>query len=158
MSGCVKVWLPISWPSRTTRCISPIFSAASAPIIMKVPFTLRDFENVEDFRSPLGVGSVVEADGDLVGVIAVVLNVVGVRIHIHVLVDSDAAILCVIFNGAVGRLHFNGAGAIGGPAGDAENVSVAFRINVVPGHKLLERVGSILAAGLVPHGPQRTIF
>ena len=116
------------------------------------------FKDVEDLWSPLGVGSVVEADGNLVGVIAEVVNVVGVRVHIHVLIDSEAAILMLIFHGAVGRFHFNGAGAIRWSAGDAENVSVAFGINVVPGHKLLQRIGSILAAGLIPHGPQRTIF
>ena len=83
------MWLPISWPSRCTRCMSPMFSCASAPIIMKVPLTSYFFEDVEDFRSPLGIGAVVEREGDFIGMVAVVLNGVGVRIHIHVLVDDE---------------------------------------------------------------------
>ena len=84
-----------------------MFSWASAPIIMKVPLTFVLFQNVENLRSPLGIGAVVEGERDLVGVVAVVLDGVGVRIHVHVLVDDE------LFP-RVGFIGVHGDGALAG--------------------------------------------
>ena len=95
----------------------------------------------------------------LTSLIAKVMNVVGMWVHIHVLVDSKAANpgACIVTS-ACRRFHFDGARAIRGASGDAENVSFAFGINVVSGHKLLQRFGSVFVAGLAPDSPQRAIL
>ena len=46
-------------------------------------------ENIENLRRPLGIGSVVEGERDLVGVIAVLLDGVSARINVHVLVGDE---------------------------------------------------------------------
>ncbi len=52
-------------------------------------------QDVEDLRRPLGVGAVVEADGALSWGGSRSSDRVGVRIHVHVLVDDQTAILVI---------------------------------------------------------------
>jgi hypothetical protein len=47
------------------------------------------FQDVENLRRPLGIGAVVEGDGDLIGMVAVVLDRVGAGIDVHVLIDDE---------------------------------------------------------------------
>ena len=46
-------------------------------------------ENVEDFRGPFGIRSVIKRERDLVGMIAVVLDRIGMWKRVHVLVDDE---------------------------------------------------------------------
>ena len=52
-------------------------------------FDVLLLEDVEDSGRPFGIGAVVKRERDFVGMVAVVLHRVGVRIHIHVLVDDE---------------------------------------------------------------------
>ena len=85
-------------------------------------------ENVEDFRSPLGVGPVVEGERDLIGMVAVLLDGVGAGIDIHVLIDNElfpgVDFITVDFDGALAGL---------GQSGDAEDVAFALGVNVMSG-------------------------
>ena len=85
-------------------------------------------EDVEDPGRPFGIGAVVKGERDLVGVVAVVLDGVGVRIDIHVLIDDE--LLARV--GLVG-VDLHGALAGLGQAGDAEDVAFAFGVDVVAG-------------------------
>ena len=80
MSGWVKVWLPISCPSRYTRCMMPTLFSASSPIMKKVPFTFSFFSTSRIFRRPLRVRSVVERQRQLLRVVAEVVHGVRPRI------------------------------------------------------------------------------
>ncbi len=94
----------------------------------EVPLTSYSLENVEDFRGPFGIGTVVEAERDLVRVIAVVLDRVAVRIHVHVLVDDE------LF-ARVGLVGVDLYGALAGlrQAGDADDVAGALLSTSCPG-------------------------
>ena len=113
-------------------------------------FLLQDVENL---RRPLGIGAVVEGERKLIGMVAVLLDGVGARIHIHVLVDDE--LLARV--GLVG-IHFYGALAGLRQAGDAQNVAVALGVHVVAGLHGAQRLQRIRIAGLVPDVPERAVF
>ena len=94
-------------------------------------------EDVEDLRRPLGIGPIVEGEGDLVGMVAVVLDGVGARIDVHVLVDDELL-------ARVGLVGIDGDGALAGlrQAGDAEDVAVALSVDVVAGLRPCSRACS----------------
>ena len=56
ISGCVKVWLPISWPSRYTRSITLTLSCATSPIMKNVPTTWYFFSTSRIFGVHSGSG------------------------------------------------------------------------------------------------------
>ena len=91
-------------------------------------FDVLGFENVENLRRPLGIGTVVEGERDLVGMVAVLLHGVSARIDVHVLVDDEllarVGLVGVDFHGALAGLR---------QAGDAQDVAVALGVNVVAG-------------------------
>ena len=60
MSGWVKVWLPISWPSRKTRCMTPTLFLAGLADHEEGGLDVELLEDVEDARGPDGVGPIVE--------------------------------------------------------------------------------------------------
>ena len=110
-------------------------------------------QDVENFRRPLGVRAVVKGERNFIRMVAVVLDGVGARIHIHVLTDNELL-------ARVGFVRVNRYGALAGlgQAGDAHDVALAFVVHVVTGPhggQLLQRVG---VAGLVPDIPQRTVL
>jgi len=91
-------------------------------------------EDGEDLRCPLRVRAVVEADGYFLGMVAVLRDGVGERIGVHRLGD-DAEV--GLGNGWV-VVHGEGAVAVLGEAGDAEDVAIAFGVDVLPGRDLGE--------------------
>ena len=111
------------------------------------------FEDVEDFRGPLGVGAVVEGDGDFVGVIAVLLDGVRAGIDVHVLIDDE--LLAGI--GFV-AIEFDGALAGLGQAGDADDVAVALVVHIVAGLDGAESLEGLGGGGLVPDIPEGAVF
>ncbi len=89
-------------------------------------FDVPGLEDVENLWSPLGIGAVVEGERNLVGMVAVLLDGVGVRIDVHVLIDDE--LLARV--GLVG-IHFDGALAGLRQAGDAQNVAFALGVHVM---------------------------
>ena len=110
-------------------------------------------QDVEDLRRPLGIGAVVEGERKLVGMVAVLLDGIGARIHIHVLVDDE-----LLARVRLVGVHFHGALAGLGQAGDAQNISVALGVDVVAGLHGAQRLQRGRIAGLVPDVPQRAVF
>ncbi len=89
-------------------------------------------EDGEDLRGPLGIGAVVEADGDFFGMVAVLRDGVGQRVGVHRLGD-DAEV------GLGDRrvvVHGEGAVAVLRRAGDAQDVAIAFGVDVLSGRDL----------------------
>ena len=90
---------------------------------------VQALEDVEDARGPGGIGAVVEGEGDLPGMVAVLGDGVGERVGVHglfcdhLLRDGD---LVVVVEG-------EGAVAVLGLAGDAEDVAVALGVDGVAG-------------------------
>ena len=85
--------------------------------------------------------------------VAVVLDGVSARIHLHVLPDDE--LLARI--GLVG-VYRDGALAGLGQAGYAHDVALAFDVHVVAGLHRGQRLQRVGVAGLVPHIPQRTVL
>ena len=86
MSGCVKVWLPISWPSR-------IYALQQADVVLRLLADHHEgaldvywLQDVENLRRPFGIGPVVKGERDLVRVVAVVLD--GVRLRVGLMCSS----------------------------------------------------------------------
>ncbi len=92
------------------------------------PFHIFLLEDVEDLRRPLRVGSVVEGNGNFVGMIAVVLHRVVARIDIHVLVDDELL-------ARIGLIGIDGHGALAGlrQSRNAHDVALALDVDVVAG-------------------------
>ena len=90
------------------------------------PLDLFLLENVEDFGSPFGIRTVVEAECDLVRVVAVLQNGVSMRIRIHMLIDDEF----FAWVGLVGVDH-DCAPASLRQAGDADNFAVALCFDIV---------------------------
>ena len=111
-------------------------------------------EDGEDLRSPLGVRAVVEADGHLFGMVAILRDGVGERIGVHRLGD-DAEV--GLGNGGV-VVHGEGAVAVLGAAGDAQDVAIAFGVDVLSGRDLGEGLDGIGLERAVPDLPERVVF
>jgi len=101
------------------------------------------FQDVEDFRRPLGIGAVVEGDGHLVGVVSIVFDGVSAGIHVHVLIHDE--LLARIFFVGVNR---NSALAGLGQTGDAHDVALAFDVEIVAGLHGVESLQRLRRAGL----------
>ena len=90
------------------------------------PLDVFLLENVENFRGPFGIRTVVEAECDLVGMVAVLLNGVSMRIRIHMLIDDEL----FAWVGLVGVDHDCALAGLR-QAGDADNVAVALGVDIV---------------------------
>ena len=113
-------------------------------------FLLQDVKNL---RRPLGVGAVIERQCNLIGMVAVLLNRVGARVHIHVLIHNElfARVILVGVHGdrALARLW---------QSGHAQNVSFALGVHVVSRLHRAERLQRFRSARLVPDVPERAVF
>src|ERR1039458_10142725 len=85
-------------------------------------------EDVEYLRGPFGIWTIVKGERDFIGMVAVLLDGVGMRIDIHVLVVDE-------FLARVGLVGINVHGASAGlrKTRDADNVSIALEVHVVAG-------------------------
>ena len=111
-------------------------------------------EDVEDLRRPGRVGTVVKAEGDLFGVIAVLRDGVGQGVLVHRLGDDGE-----VLRGDGGVVvHRDGAMAVLGRAGDAEDVAVAFGVDVPSGCDVGEGLGGIDLEWVVPDVPDGCVF
>ena len=148
MSGCVKVWLPISCPSRTYRCSNPMLFCASSPITMNAAFTWYCFSTSRIFGVHTGSGPSSKAQRQLVRVVPVLLNRVRARQSNHVLV-GDGEVIRVHLDVSLTRLW---------PRHDAQNVAFALRIHIRARRHRLQQIRSVRRAGMIPHLPQRRIL
>ena len=111
-------------------------------------------EDVEDLRRPDWVGTVVKGDRDLFGVVAVLRDGVGQGVLVHRLGDDGEVLRR---DGGV-VVHGDGAAAVLRWAGDAEDVAVAFGIDVPSGRDVGEGLGGIDLEGIVPDVPDGRVF
>ena len=111
-------------------------------------------EDGEDLGRPLGIGAVVEADGDLFGVVAVLRDGVGEGVGVHGLGD-DAEV--GLGDGGV-VVHGEGAAAVLGLSGDAQDVAIAFGVDVLAGRDLGEVLDGVGFEGRVPDLPEGVVF
>ena len=86
-------------------------------------FYLLGLQDVENLRRPRGVGTIVEAERNLVRMVAVVLDGVRLRIGLHVLIGRGL-VLCIHVDGARPRMRHGS---------DAQDVAVTVRIDVIAG-------------------------
>jgi hypothetical protein len=135
------VWLPISWPSRYDALHDADVLRGLGADQHEGCLDVLVAQNIENLGRPLGIGSVVEGERDFVGVVAVLLDGVGARINVHVLIDDEllARIELVGFD-------LDGALAGLGKAGDADDVAVALLVHIVAG---LNGARACSASGLV---------
>src|ERR1035437_1793202 len=105
-------------------------------------------ENIENLGSPLGVRSVVEGEGDLVGAVSVLLNDVGTRIDIHVLIEDELAARVLFV-----AVHLDSTLAGLGQAGDADDVAIALVVHIMAGLYQAEGLERVGVTGLVPNAP-----
>ena len=135
------------------RCMRPMCSAAWAPMSHEGAFDVLGLRMSRIFGVHSGSGLSSKVEGKLVGMIAVLLDGVGVRIDIHVLVVDELL-------ARVGLVGVDVDGALAGlrKAGDAEDVAVALGVDVVAGLDGGQSLEGIGIAGLVPDVPERTVF
>ena len=112
-------------------------------------FDVLLLQDVKDLGRPPRIGAVVERERKLIGMVAILFNGVGARIHIHVLVDDE--LLARI--GLVG-VDFDCAFAWLGQTGNAQDIPVSLGVNVVAGLDGAERLERRRIAGMVPNVPQ----
>ena len=116
-------------------------------------FDVSLLEDVENFGRPLGVGTVVEGDGNLIGMVAVVLHGVGAGIHVHVLIVDQLL-------ARIGFVLVDGDGALAGlgQAGDAHDVALTLDVDVVARGDVAESLERLRGGGFVPDAPQGVVF
>ena len=116
-------------------------------------FDVLRFEDVEDLWRPLGIGAVVEGERNLVGMVAVLLDGIGVRIDIHVLVD-DELLARVGLVGVDSTVRLPGWGRpVMRRMSPSPSVSTSW-----PGCTVPSACSDAGIAGMVPDIPQRTVF
>ena len=110
-------------------------------------------QNVENPGCPLGVGAVIERNGNLVDAVAVVFDGIRPRINIHVLVDDE--LLSRVF-----LVGIHGDGALAGlrQTGNTHDVAFALDVEIVAWLDGVERLQRLRSAGLVPYVPHRIVF
>jgi len=110
-------------------------------------------EDVEDLRSPFGVRTVIEAERDLVGMVAVLQNCVAVRVRIHMLIDDE-------FFARIGLVGVDYHGAFAGlrQAGDTDDFAIALCLDIVAGLHGIESGERFGVVWLVPNVPQGAVF
>ncbi len=111
-------------------------------------------EDVEDLRGPVGIGAVVEGERDLARVIAVLTYGVGERIGGHGLLGDHAVLqgdgfVVVEGDDALAALRL---------AGDAENVTFAFGVDVVAGLDVAKGGFGVGVERCVPYSPEGVVF
>src|SRR6185437_15116854 len=111
-------------------------------------------EDVEDLRSPGGVGAIVEGDRDLFGVVAVLGDGVGQGVLVHRLRDDGEVLRR---DGGV-VVHRDGAMAVLRRLGDAQDVAVAFGVDVPSGGDVSESFGGIDLEWVIPDVPDGGVF
>ncbi len=111
-------------------------------------------EDVEDLRGPLGIGAVVEGEGDLLGVVADVLDGVGQGVGDHLLGDDGA----VVEGDGVVVVEGDLAAAGLGLAGDPHDVAFAVVVDVVAGFDQAEILDGIGLERGVPDLPEGVVL
>ena len=111
-------------------------------------------QDVEDARGPDWVGAVVEGDGDLFGLVGVVLDRVGQGVRLHGLARDHLR----VHGNLVVVVEREGALAVLRLAGDAHDVAGAFVVDVVAGGDGGEILAGVGPGGRVPDLPQGVVL
>ncbi len=117
-------------------------------------FDVVAVEDVEDLRGPDGVGAVVEGEGDLFGDVAVLREGVGQRVAVEGLIDDGE----VLRGDGFVIVEFGGAVAVLREAGDAEDIAVAFGVDVLARGDTGELPDDVGGKGIVPDVPDGGVF
>ena len=112
-------------------------------------------QDVENLRRPVRIGSVVEAERDLLRVVAVLRR----RCRRADRSPSTPAVIdAVLRRDGVVVVHGDDAPAVLRLAGDAQDVALALGVDVVAGLDLREVLHRVGRAGVVPDLPQGVVF
>src|SRR5271165_2039077 len=106
------------------------------------------FEDIENFRRPLRIGSVVKGHGKLVLAEAVACHAIGLGEALEGFAVNEASL----------RIDAKVARAIGRPRFDVQYLAVTLHIDVLTRRNVFQAIGGIGFSGDVPDTPERAIF
>src|ERR1700722_12551270 len=106
------------------------------------------FQDVQNLRGPIWIGTVVEGQDDFIGAVAVAGDSIRLRRVLEILVGNLFAVgIDREIARAVGRLLFN-----------AENFALALHVYILPRRYIFEFVGCASVSWDVPYLPQGAVF
>src|SRR5208337_4655438 len=109
---------------------------------------MLSFEDIENFRGPLRIGTVVKSNGELVFAGAITGHAVGLGEALEVLpVDESGLLVDGEFALAVRR-----------PRLDVQDFAFALHIDVLAGRNVFQPIGRISFSGHIPHAPEGAVF
>src|SRR5208337_826667 len=112
------------------------------------PRHLLAFEDIENFRGPLRIGTVVESNGELVRAGAIARHAVWLGKALEVFsVDESGLFVDGQF-----------ALAVRGPRLDMQDFAIALHVDVLAGGNVFQSIGCIRFSGHIPDSPQGTVF
>src|SRR5437899_5198180 len=105
-------------------------------------------ENVENLRSPLRIGAVIECDHDLVGRVAVSRDSIRLWQGLEDFVVNHFTV----------RVHADVARAVSGLIFNAKNLPLAFHVDLGAWGDVTQFVGCPGVSRHIPYSPQRTVL
>src|SRR5208337_5122711 len=112
------------------------------------PRHMLAFEDIENFRGPLRIGTVVESNGELVFAGAITRYTVGLGKALVVFPVDESGLLV---NGEF-------ALAVRGARLDVQDFAIALHVDVLAGENVFQSIRGIGFSGHIPHSPEGAVF